>query len=112
MNYRYARTITATDTPTATATFTPDLPAAGEYHVYVWYPKGDKRATKARYQIVYADGSRQVPLDQNRNSARWVRIGRALKFASGTNGFVRLRNDTGELEKLVIADAVRFVSAN
>jgi hypothetical protein len=54
----------------------------------------------------------EVPLDQNKNSARWVRIGRALKFARGTNGFVRLRNDTGELEKLVIADAVRFLPAN
>ena len=112
LTYRYARTIAGTDTPPATATFTPDLPVAGEYHVYVWYSKGDYRSLRAKYQIVYAEGSVEVPLDQNKNSARWVRIGRALKFASGTNGFVRLRNDTGELDKLVIADAVRFVSAN
>jgi serine/threonine protein kinase len=112
LTYRYARTIAGTDTPTATATFTPDLPVAGEYHVYVWYSKGDYRSLRAKYQIVYAEGSVEVPLDQNKNSARWVRIGRALKFARGTNGFVRLRNDTGELEKLVIADAVRFLPAN
>jgi serine/threonine protein kinase len=112
LTYRYARTIGSADTPTATATFTPDLPATGEYHVDVWYSKGDKRSLRAKYQIVYAEGSVEVLLDQNKNSARWVRIGRALKFANGTNGFVRLRNDTGELDKLVIADAVRFLSAN
>jgi serine/threonine protein kinase len=111
LTYRYARAIASTDTPIATATFTPDLPAAGEYHVYVWYSKGDKRSAKAKYQIVYQDGSIEVLVDQNKNSARWVRIGHALKFASGTNGFVRLRNDTGEPDKLVIADAVRFVTA-
>src|ERR1039458_8259441 len=44
MSYRYARAILSTDTSTATATFTPDLLAAGEYHVDVWYSKGDKRS--------------------------------------------------------------------
>jgi serine/threonine protein kinase len=112
LTYRYARTIAGTDTPTATATFTPVLSAAGDYHVDVWYSKGDKRSAKAKYQIVYRDGSIEVLVDQNKNSARWVRIGRALKFASGTNGFVRLRNDTGESDKLIIADAVRFLPAN
>jgi hypothetical protein len=72
---------------------------------------GDQRSAKAKYQIVYQDGSIEVLVDQNKNPARWVRIGRALKFASGTSGFVRLCNDTGEPDKLVIADAVRFVSA-
>jgi len=63
MNYRYARTITGTDTPTATATFTPDLPAAGEYHVDVWYSRGDKRSAKAKYQIVYQDASIELDGD-------------------------------------------------
>ena len=111
LSYRYASTFVSTDTPTATATFTPDLPAAGEYHVYVWYSKGSKRSVKAKYQIVCGEGSIEVVVDQNKDSARWLRIARAIKFARGTNGFVRLRNDTGEPDKLVISDAVRFVAA-
>jgi len=111
MDYRYAPTVAGTDAPTATATLRPDLPLAGRYNVYVWYSQGVKRSRKAKYQVVHDEGSLQALVNQVRGGGRWQLMGRQLKFAEGTNGFVRLSHDTGEPDSVVIADGVRFVCA-
>jgi len=105
-DYRFAGT---TATVTATATYRPDFPNAGLYDVFVWYTSGGNRATNAPWTISYFGGGTNVPVNQQVNGGGWWRIGTALPFLAGTNGFVRLANNASN--NVVIADAVRFAFA-
>lgn len=108
-DYRFAST--TADGATAVATFAPAIPVTGEYDVYAWFPGGSNRATNAPYTLACDSGVTTVAVDQTPTFLGWVRIGTGLKFLQGTNGFVRLDNHTGSAGKVVIADAIRLVSA-
>jgi len=97
----------------ATCTWTPNLPEAAAYDVYVWYAAGSDRTSGARYTVTYAGGTTPtIYVDQRTNGSQWVRIASGLQFNAGTSGYVKLINRTGESSKTttVIADAVKFVS--
>ena len=101
-----------------TATSTPIIPAAGNYHVYVSWTTHANRATNAPYTVNYSGGSQiflvnqellndQVTVGaQTGEWSDWYLLG-TFAFDAGTTGNVVLKNNANEY---VIADAVRFVS--
>ncbi|WP_345974393.1 immunoglobulin-like domain-containing protein [Sulfurimonas sp. HSL3-7] len=93
----------------SSATWTPVLPEADYYEVYVWYTGSTvyDRDTDASYTVNHAGGSTPIGIDQNQGSGDWVLLG-TFSFNAGTSGNVTLVRDveTGGTS----ADAVRFVS--
>jgi hypothetical protein len=104
-DYRYDGTAA---TQTSTATWRPNIEAAGLYNVFVWYPEGSNRSAQAPYKVVYNGGSVTVAVNQTGGGGRWNQIASAKTFLEGTAGYVQLGNGTGETGKSVMADAVRF----
>lgn len=98
--YRYA------GTGTYTATWTPNIPQAGEYSVYAWWVDYTNRATNAPYTINYDGGSEVVIVNQKIRGGTWNYLG-TYTFAAGTSGSVTLADDT---DGLVVADALKFES--
>jgi hypothetical protein len=92
----------------ATAEWTADLPAAGDYEVLVWYRHGDNRATSTWYEIHAADHTLTVIVDQQVEGLTWRPLG-VFPFDAGPNS-VRLVAASSTGGSVVIADAVRFRS--
>jgi uncharacterized lipoprotein YddW (UPF0748 family) len=102
--YRWASTFS---TLSATATWTPDLPAAGWYPVWAWYRHGTNRPTDARYEIQHAGGVTTVRISQEVHGQTWRYLGEYY-FEAGTAGHVTLLNASDDPGQAIIADAVRF----
>ncbi|MDM8008522.1 MAG: GerMN domain-containing protein [Phycisphaerae bacterium] len=105
-DYRYATTATS---ETATATFTPTIQAAGNYDVYCWYPQGTNRSAMAPYTVYWNGGSQTISVNQQAGGGQWNLLVTAKPFLPGTSGYVKIGNGTGEVSKVVMADAVRFL---
>jgi len=91
--------------------WTPNLPAAGLYDVYVYYQKGTNRNNAAPYKV-YCNGG-QVTSVQNQysstpNQGGWYLVGQDLPFAAGTAGYVELTTLSLDTN-YVSADAAKFV---
>jgi len=95
--------------PTATATFNPNIPAAGFYNVYVTHSSGTNRPTAGHIQVHHSGGVTDYYVDQTKDGATWLLLGN-FYFESGTAGKVVVLNDGAgaDVGKAVIADAVRF----
>jgi N-acetylmuramoyl-L-alanine amidase len=109
-NHRYATTVTGS--PTATATFTPNIPADGYYAVYVWYrpSAGGTTTADARITVKHTGGSTVWVQDQTKDGYTWKYIG-TYYFQAGSNpskGSVVIDNASATAGSRVIADAVRF----
>ena len=93
---------------TSTATFTPDLPEAGVYDVFMWVPGGASWAWSAAAPVTvnYDGGSDSMTINQEEDTAQWNWIGR-YTFAAGTGGSLVLSGEdlSGEWS---VADAVKF----
>ena len=101
-----------TTAPGARATWRPNLPQAGPYAVFLWI--GARRSdgsnidrdSAAVYAIQSADGMVTRIVDQDRQTGKWVFLGR-YNFVPGTTGYVQLLcmgSDAGS----TAADAVLF----
>jgi N-acetylmuramoyl-L-alanine amidase len=106
------RLMTTAPAETARVTWTPDLPAAGFYNVYVSYSRdGAARASDAHYIVRHTGGETHFRIDQERHGWTWVPLGR-FHFEAGHDperGSVVLANDSAaEPGATVSADAVRF----
>jgi hypothetical protein len=105
------RLLTTSASETARATWTPVIPAAGDYDVYVSYTRnGTQRASDAHYIVNHSGGSTHLRVNQERHGWVWVHLGR-FHFESGADparGSVVLANDSAEVGQTVSADAVRF----
>lgn len=91
--------------------WTPDLPVAGIYDVYVYYQMGTNRNTAAPYKVFYDGGVITSIQDQYRtesNLGDWFLIGQDLPFAAGTGGYVELTTLSLDT-RLVSADAAKWV---
>ena len=91
-------------------TFTPDLPRAGRYEVRLAHCYNVRRATNAPVTIRHADGETKLRINQQEEPTHgrlWRTLG-TFRFAAGTNGWVRISNESTE-GKYVIADAVQFL---
>ncbi len=102
-NYHYANPVSASDA----AWYSANLPATGNYEVYVWYAANSGYNDKTPYVVVTTSGNVTVNVNQRLNGGQWRSIG-THRLAGGNGakvGVSRWTNGTG----YVIADAVRFV---
>ncbi|GAB4324889.1 MAG: hypothetical protein Kow0059_20710 [Candidatus Sumerlaeia bacterium] len=99
-----------TGAPTASATWIPQIPAAGWYNVYVSHAAYTNRSPQAHYRIHHAGGTTDFYLDQRMRRFTWIPIGRYY-FEAGVNpdtAKVVLFNDSSSTSHYISADAVRF----
>ncbi len=87
------------NTSGATASWVPELPASGEYEVYVWHTAYSTRDAEAPYQIVHNDGVTWKKLDQRNYGGQWRELG-TYYFnmegnAAGPSGVTLFRCDDG-----------------
>jgi hypothetical protein len=96
---------------TRSCRWTPVIPAAGFYDVYVYYQIGANRTAGATYRVFYNGGSvssLQNQFSTTPNQGGWFLVGASLRFAAGSDGYVELGNDAVDTA-LVSADAAKFV---
>ena len=91
----------------ATATWTPDLPAAGTYNVYAWWCYYGTRDTNALYTVNYAGGSDSLRVNQQQDTGQWILLG-TYNFDAGTSGNVTVTRDGQSTQSSTSADAVMF----
>src|SRR5690625_1529814 len=109
----HCRATTVVGEPTAVARFTPDIPEAGYYAVYVWYRAAAvAQATTgdARIEIHHTGDTTTWIQDQARDGYTWKYIG-TYYFEKGIHpetGSVTITNQSSIAGRHVIADAVRF----
>ena len=92
-------------TEAVTYRWTPTLPTAGSWDVYIWWSAQSNQSANAAVKVVSADGSVTKTFDQRSGGGQWVLHGR-YSFTAGANGYVEIGNGG---EGQVSADAVRFV---
>ena len=102
----YGRTIqyTLSGTGSLTATYTPNIPQAGDYDVYAWWTRHGNRATNAPYTVNHSGGSDVVLVNQEEGGGGWTYLG-TYHFNAGTGGSVMLSDDADEY---VMADAIKW----
>jgi N-acetylmuramoyl-L-alanine amidase len=106
------RATTVTGSPTGTATYTPDIPEAGFYGVYVWYRPATTGTTTqdARIHVTHTGDTTTWVQHQGRDGHTWKYIGRYY-FEAGVNpgtGSVTITNESTIAGRQVVAGAVRF----
>jgi hypothetical protein len=91
------------------ATFTPKLPKAGEYEVYVSYTATKGRSTKTPVIVKSAEGEKTVIINQEEAPKldNLFRLVGKFKFSAGSDNSVTISNK--DTDGYVIVDAVRFV---
>lgn len=104
---RVANTVRTSSIPSV-ATFETHLPTPGLYAVETWFPASADRTRQAPFEVLDDSGSRFVAVDQTVASGRWVPLVPEADFRSDLSATVRLRNNTGETGRTVVADAVRW----
>ncbi|MFZ5469745.1 MAG: N-acetylmuramoyl-L-alanine amidase [Myxococcota bacterium] len=90
----------------ASASWTPNLPADGDYHVYISYTQFTSRVTDAHFVVRHSGGEAHFRVNQRRHGGTWVLLGRFF-FRAGQGGSVVALNDSQE-SGTVSLDAVRF----
>jgi hypothetical protein len=84
----------------------------GDYRVEVFVPDAEAGTTNAVYEIVHADGTASVAIDQSTQKG-WQELG-VFAFVGGAGELVRLGDNTGEsldLQVPIAYDAMRFTYA-
>ena len=98
------------DDESAMAVWTPDIPARGEYSVYISYKSLPNSCESAHYTVNHLGGKSEFTVNQKMGGGTWIYLG-TFEFEKGTSGFVSLDNDGGQKaggNTVVTADAVRF----
>jgi N-acetylmuramoyl-L-alanine amidase len=93
----------------ALARWTPNIPEAGDYAVYVSYAADAQRSPRAHYRVHYWGGMQDVFINQRMAGNMWVYLG-TFRFARGAAreaGCVELLGDSQSGGSLS-ADAVKF----
>ena len=108
---RIASTVKS-DSPTATARWTPEIPARGEYAVYVSYKSLHNSCSAARYKVIHMGGVTEFHVNQKMGGGTWVYLG-TFTFDEGNAGYVELDNSTPQgniqqVAEVITADAVKF----
>jgi hypothetical protein len=89
----------------ATYRWTPTIPTAGSWDVYVWWSSQSFQSSNAAVKVVSADGTVTKTFNESAGGGQWVLHGR-YGFNAGATGYVEVTNGgSGH----VSADAVRFV---
>jgi len=93
------------------ATFTPDLPAAGKYEVRLSYSPNPNRATNVPVAVKHVDGEKALSVNQRQKpttDGAFVSLG-TFAFEKGKSGSVTVTNK--DVDGYVIIDAVVWVPA-
>jgi len=103
---------TTSDSTGDSVRWTPNLPARGQWSVYVSWAASDNRTTDAHYVVRHPGGAAHYRVDQTGHGQTWIYLGTFL-FEGGTNpdtGAVELHTDTGDGPGVTVVsiDAVRF----
>jgi hypothetical protein len=88
----------------------PDIPAAGEYAVYVAYQRDSNNVADAHYAIYHTGGKTEFAVNQQIGGGTWIYLGK-FKFQAGLNpekGRVELTVPTKSDQNWLSVDAVRF----
>ena len=109
---RQAQCVSPSSKPTATITWTPEIPKRGEYAVYVSYKSLPSSTPSAHYTVNHLGGTSEFIVNQKMGGSTWVYLG-TFEFAEGSEASVTLDNGTPEgyrmeVGAVVTADAVRF----
>jgi FAD dependent oxidoreductase len=89
------------------ATYTPDLPTAGQYEVRILYSSNPNRASNAVVNVASVGQVTTVKVDQRKGpTGGWHSIG-TFSFAKGKSGRVVITNEGADGH--VIIDAVQFL---
>jgi uncharacterized repeat protein (TIGR01451 family) len=106
-DYQYA---TTTDfNPTASALYAPFIPAAGLYNVFIWHPQNAVFTTNAQVYIHGGTNDLSRSVNETINGGGWQPLAANMYFASGTNGYVIMNNNTGDTNKYLVANAMQWV---
>lgn len=90
--------------------FTPSIPTAGSYEVFLWWAAYNNRATNVPVDVISAGGTSFLQINQKLTGGQWVSLG-TYTFDAGTGGSVLISNTGTAAGTYVVADAVRFVSS-
>lgn len=104
-----------------TVRFTPNIPIAGKYEVFITYPV-QGNASDVKFTVVSADGSKEIAVTENGRQAghtpaanEWSSIG-TFNFAQGNSGYIEIKDPlTGahplvnEPNARIYADAIKLV---
>lgn len=104
------RTSTTDSVASASISWTPAIPEAGEYAVYVSWGQEENATSDARYTVRHSGGTSTLSVDQGMMAQTWVYLG-TWHFNAGVdpeNAQVGLSNQSSERGKVVSADGVRF----
>jgi len=102
-NYRFCDTNSGEH-----CTFTPNLPIAGKWTVYEWWPgTSTSRAVNCPQWIYYNGGVQFMTPDQRSNGGQWNNMG-TYNFSAGQSGNLQIGTGAGGS---YVADAVKFVYA-
>ena len=96
---------------TKTATFTPNLPVAGNWSVYETHPQGSNRCTAVNLTVNYNGGSQAYTINQRTGggvAGGTFNLVCTKPFAAGTGGNVQLTTPATWDGTVVMADAIRF----
>jgi N-acetyl-anhydromuramyl-L-alanine amidase AmpD len=102
-DYRYANPQAISDA----AWFSANIPSAGNYQIYVWYPANSGYNSATPFVVSTSTGSQTVSVNQQINGGAWVSLGTFNLNAGDYNvvGVSRWTSTAG----YVIADAVKIV---
>ena len=92
----------------ASVQWIPDIPASGDYAVYVSYQTAPRSVSDAHYKIIHSGTVTEIQVNQQMGGGTWVYLG-TYHFTKGRNqqNMVELSNQSRE-NGIVSADAVRF----
>ena len=105
----YRQTLTDT-VASAGIAWTPDIPEAGRYAVYISFHASAENTDEARYTVYHRGGKSAFLVNQKISGCTWIYLG-TFSFGQGVHpdsGSVRLSNLSLKKNSLVSADAVRF----
>jgi hypothetical protein len=91
---------------TDTYRWTPSIPAARSYAVYIWWTADATRSDAVTYSVRHAGGQDSFTGNQQIGGGEWRLLG-TFAFAAGSTGYVEVSDVAGG--GTVSADAVRFV---
>lgn len=89
----------------AIATYSPFIPQAGTYNIYVWYVHGANRTTYAEYTLKTPQGNQVVAINQTTGGKQWVLLGTFSLDAGMAN---TLEVTGGTTSGVAIADAIKI----
>ena len=91
----------------SSATWTADIPEAGEYALYVSYASLPESARDACYRVNSLRGIEEFHVNQTMGGGTWVYLG-SFPFPKGKAPVVELLNVSEEKDKTVTADAIKI----